>query len=346
MKNEGVVQIKGGKDEKWKMKEENLKKMEGGKMGDILENCNEYIEYLKTKNYKQSTIGNKTLYLKQFQAFCREFAIEGIEEITAKHLIELSSFLRKLRDEHKTKKSDTENNSYIRDKMLNISQFFYYLQKQNKIVVNPFDKCILPNRAFRLPKNILSEEKMFELIKATETLNNPTSLRDKAMIELVYSSALRRSEVVHLSIQDIDFANHQVFIKSGKSRRDRILPIGESAETAIKTYLEKCRALWLTTSKEQHLFLTINGKALKVHSMTEILSKYTTKLGMPKIGWHTIRHTCATHLLQNGADIRYIQELLGHSNLHTTEIYTKVTNSDLQKKVQNALSKKKSNAAL
>ncbi len=309
-------------------------------MSNILNYINDYLEWLKTKNYVESTICNKTLYLMQFQAFCEQNTITDINDIEPKHLKEFTEFLIDLRNKHKIKnKSEIEYNNYIRDKMLNLGQFFYYLLEQNKILRNPFDKFKLPKRPLLLPKNILSEEKMFALINAPETLNFPTSLRDKAMIEIVYSSALRRGEVVNLTIQDIDLSNRQVFIKLGKSRRDRILPLGVSAVLAIKNYLEKSRTLWLKSSKEKHLFLTINGEPLKKYSMSEILAKYTKKLCFQKIGWHTIRHTCATHLLQHGADIRYIQELLGHSSLHTTEIYTKVTNPDLQKNIETALNK-------
>ena len=308
-------------------------------MSNILENINYYLKKIKTKNYAESTIHNKTLFLMQFEMFCKENKITNINDIEPKHLKDLTNFLIELRLKNKTKKSQPENNNYIRDKMLNLGQFFYYLLEENKILRNPFDKFKLPKRPLILPKNILSEEKMFALINAPETSNNPTFLRDKAMIEIVYSSALRRGEVVNLLIQDIDLANRQVFIRLGKSRRDRILPIGESAANAIKNYLEKSRTLWLKSSKEKHLFLTIKGEALKKYSMSEILAKYTKKLGFQKIGWHTIRHTCATHLLKNGADIRYIQELLGHSSLHTTEIYTKVSNPDLQKNIETALNK-------
>ena len=167
-------------------------------------------------------------------------------------------------------------------------------------------------------------------INETETLlnlpdaNDLLSIRNKAIMETLYSTGMRVSELVGMNVADVDFFNEVVKVK-GKGKKERLLPIGTHALNAIQTYMNKKR------SDNQALFLNKRGGRLTERSVARMMEKYTKKGGMnPNISPHTFRHSFATHLLDRGADLRSVQELLGHANLSTTQIYTHITTERLK----------------
>lgn len=150
--------------------------------------------------------------------------------------------------------------------------------------------------------------------------------RDKAMLELFYSSALRREELHNLNIDDIDFSENTVRINEGKFSKDRVVPLGRTAKECIILYLTKTRPKWIKDAREKALFLSQTGKRLSIYMSWEIVKEYSPN---PRITVHSLRHACATHMLKRGADIVHIQKLLGHNSPKTTEIYTKLFPNDL-----------------
>lgn len=189
---------------------------------------------------------------------------------------------------------------------------------------NPTQEIKSPKLAKRLPKAITVEE-MTQLIEAAGAGDTPEQLRDRALFEILYGTGARISEAVNLSASDLDFQN-QLIRLFGKGAKERIVPLGKFAIQAIEAYLVRGRpALAAKGSGNSALFLNKRGKKLSRQSAWEAVQLAAERAGLENISPHTFRHSFATHLLQGGADIRTVQEMLGHSSVTTTQIYTKVT---------------------
>jgi len=171
-----------------------------------------------------------------------------------------------------------------------------------------------------------TETEILEMLKRPN-INTLRGLRDKAILELLYSSALRRSEISNLNIDHINLEERSVRIIKGKGQKDRFIPITRKAKEAIKAYLEKARPLYNRNPQNKALFLGEWGRRLSACRINEVVHEYTNFNA--KISAHSIRHATATHMLKRGANILYLQRLLGHTSPKTTEIYTKLYPKDL-----------------
>lgn len=209
-----------------------------------------------------------------------------------------------------------------------LKSFFHYLLGEGIVEVDPTADFSLPKKAKRLPKALGFSEtaRLLSLPRG----NDPWILRDAALLELLYATGLRASEVISLNISDVNLAVQ--FVRCiGKGNKERIVPIGKVAVEAIKKYLEKGRPAF-PVKDEEALFLDKNGKRLTRQGLWEIVKKYVKKAGIKsKTSPHTLRHTFATHLLERGADLRSVQEMLGHADIATTQIYTSVSRERLKK---------------
>jgi len=170
-----------------------------------------------------------------------------------------------------------------------------------------------------------TEKEMFELLEKPD-LDTVKGRRDKALLELLYSSGLRREEMHNINIDDIDFIENTVRVNQGKFKKDRVVPLGKVAKESLLLYLKKSRPKWLKNAQEKALFISERGSRLSSCMINEILHQYRVN---KRITVHSFRHACATHMLKRGADIIHIQKLLGHSSPKTTEIYTKLFPNDL-----------------
>lgn len=183
----------------------------------------------------------------------------------------------------------------------------------------------MPKLHRRLPRHILSVDEVERLLAQT-ALHGEIGVRDRAIIETLYSTGMRRMELANLSIYDVDLANGTVLIREGKGKKDRLIPIGERACTWIEKYREDVRPQYVTEPDDGTLFLTEYGEPLHNNRLSDLVRKYLDAAGVTKAGsCHLFRHTMATLMLENGADIRFIQSMLGHAQLSTTEIYTHVS---------------------
>lgn len=214
----------------------------------------------------------------------------------------------------------------IARKVTALRTFFDYLQRKGKIKVNPAQMVQAPKSEKYIPV-FLSVDEMFNLLDAKSS-PNAVGLRDKAMIELFYSSGIRLSELVGLNMGDIDF--HQGLMKvRGKGKKERIVPVGVQAMAAINIYLDKrCEISKrnVENGSEEPTFISSKGSRLSTRSVARILDKLVKLSGLGrKISPHTLRHTFATHMMESGADLRAIQEFLGHESLSTTQKYTSVS---------------------
>lgn len=246
-----------------------------------------------------------------------------VTKITEQHI---RLYMRKVHD------NNTSNRSISR-KTSALNAFFLYLKTQDVIARNPMDKIKRPKYSKPLPQHF-SPEEMELLLEIPET-DNVFGIRNKAMLELLYSSGLRAAELASLRMQDIELKRGLVKV-TGKGNKQRIVPVGKRAVEAIRNYLPVREELRSEHSGDV-LFLSKSGRALDSRQVYKLLQAYIKLVANDKgFSPHTLRHSFATHLLAGGADLRAIQEMLGHSNLSTTEVYTHVTMEEVMKQYQKA----------
>jgi integrase/recombinase XerD len=214
--------------------------------------------------------------------------------------------------------------------LLPVRAFFRWAARSNVVLYNPASEIELPKVEHRLPRPPLTAEEA-EQVLAMPDLASPTGVRDRAMLEVFYSTGVRRSELAHLAVFDIDAARGTLLVRQGKGRKDRMVPIGQRALLWVARYLEETRPGLVAGSDDGTLFLTSDGTGFSPDRLTQIARGYVKASGVPKEGaCHLFRHTMATLMLEGGADIRYIQAMLGHAELSTTQIYTQVSIRALQ----------------
>ena len=272
-----------------------------------------FIRYMEIeKNYSRYTISNYKLDLEGFNKFLGETALEKVDYLA------LRKYLAVLKE--KNLKSRT-----IGRRLSALRSFFKFLIREGLLKNNPVAGLSSPKQDKPLPL-FLTEEEVVKLIDSVQ-LKNERDYRDRAVIETFYSTGIRVSELVGINIEDIDFIGGVVKVL-GKGRKERIVPIGEQALSTIRAYLDR--------RKKQEdagaLFLNKNGKRITDRGIRNIIAKYIRIASLKHgVSPHTLRHSFATHLLNRGADLRSVQELLGHVNLSTTQIYTHLTTEKLKK---------------
>lgn len=206
-----------------------------------------------------------------------------------------------------------------------VRQFFAWLAKHNHLPFNPAADIELPKQPKTLPKAILSADEVERILEQPDT-TTPLGLRDRAIFEVLYSTGIRRAELCSLKIDHLHVDRQVLFISQGKGLKDRYVPIGLRALLWIARYVENARDTLAIDPKERTLFLTIDGQSINPDSLTEYGRRYIKAAQVNKPGaCHIFRHTMATLMHDNGADIRTIQAILGHEKLDTTQIYTRVS---------------------
>ncbi|OGC08422.1 site-specific tyrosine recombinase XerD [candidate division WOR-1 bacterium RIFCSPLOWO2_12_FULL_45_9] len=276
----------------------------------------DFLDFIKIeRGYSENTVTSYQRDLSQFQKFSRVEDPRKVDRETVKN------FLEHLYD-NGFSVSSTER------KLACLKSFFHYLLREDKITVDPTSDIKLPKKAKRLPK-ALSISETIKLISAPRE-KNYIALRNAALLELLYASGMRASETVGLNTSDINF--EVAFVKClGKGSKERIVPINKITLKAIKEYLDKSRPEFPQHDKEA-LFLDKNGKRLTRQGLWLVIKKYVKMTGVKeKTSPHTLRHSFATHLLEKGADLRSVQEMLGHADISTTQIYTSVSRERLKR---------------
>jgi tyrosine recombinase XerC len=272
-----------------------------------------FIRYLEIeKNYSGNTTLNYRLDLEDFQKFSGDTEIEKIDYLL------LRRYLAVLKNNNLATRTICRRLSALRS-------FFKFLTREGHLKSNPILILSSPKQEKHLP-SFMTEEEVCRLIESAFVKNesDDRALRDRAILETFYSTGIRISELVNLNIQDIDFISGVVKVM-GKGRKERIAPIGDTAMKAIREYLEKRK------KENEAVFLNKQGKKITARGVRDVVKKYIRRLGMRQgLSAHTFRHSFATHLLNRGADLRTVQELLGHANLSTTQIYTHLTTERLK----------------
>ncbi|MCC7071007.1 MAG: site-specific tyrosine recombinase XerC [Deltaproteobacteria bacterium] len=209
-------------------------------------------------------------------------------------------------------------------RLLPVKAFFRFLVKEGYLTSNPASDLELPKLKRGLPRHVLTVEEVEKILAVPDT-KTALGLRDRAILEVLYSSGLRRSELIALKLDDVDAARGLVAVRMGKGGKARVVPIGARALEWISRYLDDARAELGRADDDGSLFLSSWGGALGPNTLTALAKRYVDAAGVKKGSCHLFRHTMATQMLEHGADVRFIQEMLGHALLETTQIYTKVS---------------------
>ena len=278
-----------------------------------------YLDYISIeKNYSPHTILNYTHDLKEFFAFLGEGALEKVD------IIALRRYLAELKKRSLAKTT-------LSRKLATLRSFFRFLTKEGHLKKNPIASMRSPKPDRKLPV-YLEEGDMARLLDFP--VENSIDARDKAVLETLYSTGTRVSEIAGLDVDDVDFLGGSIKV-TGKGRKQRLCPIGDRAMRAIRDYLDYRKGEGLAGASAKALFLNHSGNKkgsrLTDRSMRRLLDRRFGQAALKgKISPHSLRHSFATHLLNRGADLRSVQELLGHQNISTTAIYTHVTSERLK----------------
>jgi len=301
-------------------------------MPDTFDNyLSRYLNYLEVerhssrytvRNYRNDIQGNAQGVEKGYFQFLRQRGITSLEDID-KHL--LREFLSHLLDQRIAKVSLARKLSAVRS-------FYRYLMREKLITRNPIEAASSPKLDKHLP-DFLATTEIERLLNCPDT-DTPRGQRDRAIMELIYAAGLRVSEVTSLNLQSADL-DDRILRVMGKGNKERVVIIGLPAAQALRLYLQQARPKLTAPKKEggeRALFLNSGGRRLSPRWVQKIVIKYAAAAGLDKrVHPHLLRHTFATHLLDGGADLRVVQELLGHANLSTTQIYTHVTQAQARK---------------
>jgi len=280
-----------------------------------------YFEWMGFTNYSPRTIGNRRTYLSYFVLWCIERGINQPCEISRASIERYQRYLFHYRK--KNGESLSVRSQHTR--LVPVRAVFKWLTRNNYILHNPASEIDLPKLEHRLPKHVLSVGET-EAVLQRPNLNDPMGLRDRAMLETLYSTGMRRMELIGLKVYDLDPDRGTIIIRQGKGRKDRMVPIGERALMWIDRYLEEVRPSFVREPDDQTIFLTNLFESFTPNRLTQLVRTYIDAADIGKRGsCHLFRHTCATLMLENGADIRFIQQMLGHAKLETTQIYTQVS---------------------
>jgi integrase/recombinase XerD len=286
----------------------------------------QWLERLAVRAYSPRTIEGRTWALRSFLGWAQA---RGLLRPTAINKAVLEAFQRWLWAYRKANNQPFAIATQ-RSHLGAVQGFFAWACRENVLPANPAADLDLPRKAPRALPCPLSLEQV-ETIFAVPDVSDPLGVRDRAILETLYGTAVRRRELVNLDVGDVDRSRGVVLVRRGKGGKDRLVPLGGSALGWIERYLEKCRPLLEVSASERALFLSGYGGRLSVHYLGNWVRRTIDKAKLGRTGsCHLFRHTCATHLLENGADLRMIQELLGHARLDTTQIYTSVSITQLR----------------
>ena len=280
----------------------------------------EHFEWMRGAGYAADTIRARRVAIRRFIGWADERGLDDPREITRAILERYQRHLFYYRkDDGRALTIGTQLGC-----LAPLKTWFKWLARENHILYNPAADLQLPRQPKRLPRSILTVAEVEAIINEADP-STVQGLRDRAMLETLYSTGLRRMELPGLAIYDVDLGRGLAFVREGKGRRDRVIPLGDRAAAWIERYLTEARPQLLVSDTES-LFVTDYGEPVTPEFLAAKVVRYKEFAGINKPGAaHLFRHACATHMLEGGADIRFIQAMLGHANLETTEIYTHVS---------------------
>ncbi len=280
---------------------------------------------LKLLNRRKKTVKELVRKINKFTDFLHLTDINQVDNIT-KDIVKI--YQTELY--HQINYKGQPNTSAYQNRMLgSVKQFLSFLHEEGYILSNPSKNIPYAKESKRLPQSILTRSEVRKILKMPDTANL-IGYRDKTILEIFYSSGIRKTELRDLKLNDVDY-HDGVMRVMGKGRKERFVPIGRIACKYLENYIKSIRLELLKDPLNPYVFLSSRGNRLNHNAVWKMVKKYAVKAKIKKnIHCHTFRHTCATTMLKNKADIRIIQELLGHSSLSSTQVYTRINITDLK----------------
>lgn len=284
----------------------------------------QFIRYLHEEKHKsRNTELSYARDLKKLNIFCREKHVNSVKDITREMLEQYITHLQE----------DGMKPSTISRNIASAKAFFLYMRQQELILEDPAAHLKAPKIEKKAPA-VLSMEETVRLLEQPSG-DSPKALRDKAMLELLYATGLRVSELISLRLGDVDLQREYMVCKD--ENRERMIPFGNAARDAVRRYLESGRPKLVKDQSMDLLFTNCSGQPMSRQGFWKLIKSYGKKAGIEgELTPHTLRHSFAAHLVSNGADLHSVQEMLGHSDISTTQIYAEMVQSELQKEYKKA----------
>lgn len=303
---------RGGLEKEWQPQ---------GEAGTLEGELQRYLASLEVRNYSKGSLDGARYRIRPFIEWANERDLSKPEDIT---LSLLESYQRHLHRHRKSSNGNPLTANTQRGYISVLKLYFAWMTKQKTITANPASELELPRPEKFLQQEALSHNQVRQLLNLPD-LSDPLGLRDRVILETFYSTGIRRSELATLEVTDLNYERQTLRIRQGKGKKDRIVPLGENTLVWLTRYLEEARPK-LALHESRSLFLSVYGDPFNPDTLSQMVSRWIRKIEIGRSGsCHLLRHTCATHMLENGADIRYIQQLLGHEKLDTTALYAQVS---------------------
>jgi integrase/recombinase XerD len=288
----------------------------------------EHIEELELHRFSSNNRGQAERVLGLLFHHLREKGVDDIRAVTEEHIVSFFTLLKTRKSARGGLLSTSTQSSFASA----VKRFFRFLDRRSLILHNPAEHIRLP-RARRLPPFVPTPKQVERLLELPPS-ESAIGMRDRALLETFYGTGVRMGECRAIDVDDVDLQKRTLFVRSGKGRKDRVLPIPRKTLRALDRYIRTGRPVLLHDPKQRALFLNRIGGRIGEIMLGRIVRDYGAAAGIPRLHAHSLRHACATHLLQGGADIAHVQKILGHSQISTTAEYVKVAIGDLKKVVE------------
>ncbi|MCQ4297702.1 tyrosine-type recombinase/integrase [Pseudomonas stutzeri] len=286
-----------------------------------------YVDDCLARGQSDATAYAKTTVLQMFVLWCEP---QGISDVSQVDLDLLERYRKHLYRYRKARDHEPLELATQRMRLMAVTGLLKRLHYFGIVPSDFYSRFPLPRAPRQIPKQIPDEDEIAPILHQTTTKGR-MGLRDRAILEVYYATGIRRAELAGLDIRDVDFKQKIVTVRKGKGGLDRRVPIAQQSLDRVEQYLNEVRGSLATMASGEALFLGISGKRIQKSKLTTLVGRYIRRSGIGKSGsCHALRHATATHMLRNGADIRYVQEMLGHQCIESTQIYTHVTITDLQ----------------
>jgi len=283
----------------------------------------EFRDYLKARQRDPDTIRAYDLGLRRFFAFLDAAGVADLRAVTREHVRAYQDALMR---------GDLTTHT-VHVRLRAVRRLYDFLEAGNRVLVNPAVAIRMPKLEDRLPRTVMTKAEVRRLLDAPDT-SLPVGIRDKAMLEVFYSTGIRLAELCGLTVHDVDVLNGYVRVNNGKGCKDRVVPIGHKARRYVNEYLRKVRGKFTKkTRDERALFVgERGGRPIHPRQVQNIVHAYARAAGIARtVTPHVFRHSCATHMLADGADVVHVQRLLGHALLSTTQVYTRVARAEIKR---------------
>jgi integrase/recombinase XerD len=297
----------------------------------------EFLDWSAAMRFSIHTLKNRRIEIGYFIDWCEARSIVRPDDVTRAVLEKYRQYVFHYRQQKKGPGQGQPLTFTCQAKrLISVRVFFQWMARQHYLLYNPASELDLPRPEKRLPRHLLTIAEVEQVLNAIDIAESTSlGLRDRAMLETLYSTGMRRGELVNLHVDDVDLQRGTVLIRQGKGAKDRVVPIGERACRWIEKYLYTVRPDYIDAGDGTDpavLFLAKHGEGMQGKQLSGIVRKAIEAAKLerftdthPNAACHLLRHACATHMLEAGADIRFIQALLGHADLSTTEVYTQVS---------------------